>query len=172
MKYECPMIVTLLGVTHPIALGRGSPCESAGEILRRLDEQSLFAPSPVRNFEMARACLAGFWLRFDYLDESHRISQELHGPEGSFWHAIMHRREGDFGNSKYWWRRVGVHPVFEPLGEEAGRLGVFPSTEWDPYRFVDMVEAAGPEETEVLQQLQDREWTLLFNHCRRRALGQ
>src|SRR5208282_3154263 len=46
------------------------------------------------------AMLAGLWLWHDGLDESHRISQGLSSPAGSFWHAIMHRREGDFSNSK------------------------------------------------------------------------
>jgi hypothetical protein len=29
----------------------------------------------------------------------------------SFWHAIMHRREGDFWNSKYWYARCRNHPA-------------------------------------------------------------
>jgi hypothetical protein len=48
------------------------------------------------------ACQAGLWLAFDFLHESHEVSQELKTPEGSFWHAIMHRREPDAWNSKYW----------------------------------------------------------------------
>jgi hypothetical protein len=171
MKYDHTMIIALLGMPHPVSLGSGSPNKAAGDILRGLDATTLFAPTPVRNADMARACLAGLWLRFDFLDESHRISQELHSPEGSFWHAIMHRREGDFGNSKYWWRRVGTHPVLEPLGEEAGRIGIFPSTEWDPFAFVDRVEAREGGEAEVLERLQDREWHLLFDYCRRGVIA-
>src|SRR5688500_4990238 len=56
--------------------------------------------------DFASACMAGLWLYHDFLDESHAISQDLHTVEGSYWHAIMHRREPDAWNSKYWFRRV------------------------------------------------------------------
>ncbi|GIW98077.1 MAG: hypothetical protein KatS3mg111_1410 [Pirellulaceae bacterium] len=58
---------------------------------------------------------SALWLLAGELDRSHRISQQFDSPEGSFWHAIMHRREGDYSNSKYWFRRVGNHPVLEEL---------------------------------------------------------
>ena len=58
---------------------------------------------------------AGLWLLAGELDWSHSISQGYDSAEGSFWHGIMHRREGDFGNSKYWFRRVGKHHVHKEL---------------------------------------------------------
>ncbi|MCO8123054.1 hypothetical protein NHH03_15005 [Stieleria sp. TO1_6] len=60
-------------------------------------------------------CLSGFWLVAGDIHQSHSISQDLGSAEGSFLHGIMHRREGDFGNAKYWFRRVGGHPVLEQL---------------------------------------------------------
>src|SRR5271154_5224554 len=61
------------------------------------------------------ALLAGLWLWHDGLEESHRISQSISDSTGSFWHAVMHRREGDFSNSKYWYARTTGHPVFQTL---------------------------------------------------------
>jgi hypothetical protein len=153
-----PVIAELLAIEHPTSLGAGSPNRAAGERLRGLDEAALFAPQPVRDADMARACLAGLWLRFDFLDESHRIGQEIETPTGSAWHAIMHRREGDFGNSKYWWRRVGKHQAVVD----------------DPFAFVDTVEdfvRRGKGDAAALQAQQEREWQSLFDYCVRQAVG-
>lgn len=58
---------------------------------------------------------SGLWLLAGELDLSHEVSQADDSAEGSFWHGIMHRREGDFGNSKYWFRRVGRHTIHDEL---------------------------------------------------------
>lgn len=60
---------------------------------------------------------SGLWLLIGELDRSHKISQQFESADGSFWHAIMHRREGDYWNSKYWFRRVGDHPVHHSLAQ-------------------------------------------------------
>ena len=69
------------------------------------------------------ALLAGLWQVNDFLDESHSQSQSIEGEgsdrNGDYWHGIMHRREPDWWNSKYWFRRVGQHPCFEELGRLA-----------------------------------------------------
>ncbi|QDT11225.1 hypothetical protein [Planctomycetes bacterium K23_9] len=76
--------------------------------------------------------ISGLWLLAGDLDRSHTISQDLPSAEGSFLHGIMHRREGDFGNAKYWFRRVGDHPVFDQIAQAAG------SVYDDPSDFVDL----------------------------------
>ncbi len=106
-------VVELLANPHPISLGPGHPNES----LRAKIKAACGMLPPL--------CAAGLWLRFDVLDESHSISQQDEGdPDHDFWHAIMHRREPDAWNSKYWWRRVGSHPVHEAAsGDRAPEVG-------------------------------------------------
>ena len=47
------------------------------------------------------------WLYLDDLQRAHEICQSIDDPRGAHLHAIVHRREGDFGNALYWYRRAG-----------------------------------------------------------------
>jgi hypothetical protein len=40
-------------------------------------------------------------------DRAHRIAQDIDGPDGSWVHAYLHRKEGDLSNASYWYRRAG-----------------------------------------------------------------
>ena len=140
------------------------------------------------NREADQCVQSGLWLWHDFLDESHTISQGIETPDGSFWHGIMHRREGDFSNSKYWYRRVGQHPAYATLAAEVRELTrdepadkrVVALTHdgggggWDPYAFVDLCEAAhaaGPNDPlhAVAVAVQQAEWRVVFDHCVREA---
>ena len=69
-----------------------------------------------------RCVESGLLLLWDFLDESHEISQTMEGMgsprTADYWHGIMHRREPDAGNASYWFRRVGPHPAFDHLGTQ------------------------------------------------------
>ena len=121
----------------------------------------------------AVALCSGVWLLHNFLDESHTVSQSIETPSGSYWHAIMHRREGDFSNSKYWLRRVGRHPVISAVGEDVeARLPG--KGKWDPFDFVDQCEAmvrGKKGDREACLDIQQAEWELLFDYCYRSALG-
>jgi hypothetical protein len=177
-----PAVRDLLKADRTPPLGAGTPVRTAGEKLRALNLTSLFAPATVRDRTMASACLSGLWLWFDYLDESHSLSQEIHTAEGSFWHGIMHRREGDFANAKYWFARVRRHPVHWPLAESAvglargvaGAPAWLARGPWDVDAFIDLCEECVTGRTELTtlcESLQRREWEVLFDHCYQRALG-
>ncbi len=165
-------------------LDAGRPDKDYLPQLEALLEPAAFAPHAVRDENMATACRAAMYLYHDFLDESHALSQDLHTPEGSYWHGILHRREPDFDNAKYWFRKVGTHPIFGPLRDEAARLAAAkPDTaagflidqpQWDPLAFVDLCEAVLAERAgymHLCQLIQRREWELLFDHCYRAATG-
>ena len=134
---------------------------------------------------MADLCIGGVWLLHDFLDESHDITQTVKTSSGSYWHGIMHRREPDYSNSKYWFRQTGEHPVFAPLGEAARSFAAQSERSdladqltgrraWDPFLFIDLCEAVarGAAGDEALcRRIQQREWELLFDYCYRAAVS-
>jgi hypothetical protein len=147
----------------PLALGVCSSAQAL-EILKASTAADLFprALSP-------GAALAGLYLYFSCMDESHRIAQEIETPEGSFWHGILHRQEPDPGNAAYWFRRVGAHPVFPALRAAAAEIGVDFGPRWDPLAFIDLCEKArtrpGSVEERRAMEVQRAEWQLLFEYC-------
>jgi hypothetical protein len=79
--------------------------------------------------------LNGDWRR------AHETAQDLDSETAAYWHAIVHRHEPDFSNSKYWLRRTGASPIHARLVEAAraeGKLDdVAPKGQWDAVRFTD-----------------------------------
>ncbi len=39
--------------------------------------------------------------------KAHGIAQDVAGADGAWVHAYLHRKDGDFGNAVYWYRRAG-----------------------------------------------------------------
>lgn len=103
--------------------------------------------------------LALFW--HDHLAASHEQSQALADAEGSYLHGMMHRREGDYGNAKYWFHRAGSPRIAATLRQAAlalpGMGFLVPGGRWDPDAFVDCC-AAGDARAVELQAVECRAW--------------
>jgi hypothetical protein len=89
-----------------------------GELKMTLEEfhQSLTAAKPPAGLTLA---LLGLWwdAKGDW-KRAHESAQQDEGPEGSWVHAYLHRKEGDQGNAAYWYGRAGKPVCGEPLDAE------------------------------------------------------
>ncbi|GMW01973.1 MAG: hypothetical protein AMXMBFR84_31090 [Candidatus Hydrogenedentota bacterium] len=131
------------------ALGELVVRKGPDEALVRMVEHVTSAPMLRRSPRL----LSGIWLYIDDLERSHVISQGMTDATGAFWHGIMHRREGDFGNSHYWFKRVGHHPVTLLIPD------------YDGHAFIDDVHRLHMENPADLVQRQRLEWQTLFEWC-------
>ena len=136
--------------------------------LRTVDDAAL---APGAGSSTAIAIRSALYLWNDCLDDSHRLSQSLKTSTGSYLHGIMHRREPDYQNAKYWFRNAGNHPVADPISvaitdafPDGSTLLPPPLTReksWNPASFVNACEQAegqsGAAAYQILQQLQDIE---------------
>ena len=93
-----------------VELGALLPVEDA---MRRLVVPMRGETSPeeigmVEAMDLSPAFEALAWLYLDELDRAHEVCQMMDGSLGAHLHAIVHRREGDFSNALYWYRRAGL----------------------------------------------------------------
>jgi hypothetical protein len=117
-------------------------------------------------------CLsAGLLQIHDFWDASHHAAQEADDlgeqKHSAYWHGIAHRREPDPGNAAYWFRRVGRHPVFEPLAKAAKamieafehqREKARPAIKWDPMSLMGICSArSGLSAEMVAEQMRHKE---------------
>jgi hypothetical protein len=130
--------------------------------------------------DFANACRAGLLLWNDDLEASHNIAQNIENSTGSYWHAIIHRREGDVFNSNYWWNRTGAHPAFNRVldstlqtlhnesDEEARsfRQQLQKSRRWLPSEFVQACETSRLSNNDLwLRRIQAAELEALLHWC-------
>ena len=111
-----PSLVLSAGRARAGALDERSARQAAQDLAGRMAPESL----PVLQG------LALLW--HDHWTPAHEIAQSREGePDHDLLQAILHRREGDFANAGYWFRRAGKHACY-PILERglasagAGRL--------------------------------------------------
>jgi hypothetical protein len=133
------------------------------------------------------ALAAGVWQMNGFLDRSHELAQSIEGKgrnrAGDYWHAIMHRREPDYSNAKYWFRRVGRHDIHPFLARDAddilaacgsvdaprwrSKLTEKGQQKWNALAFVDLCEyitnGHDAELSQAARQIQFIEMALLLS---------
>ncbi len=107
----------------------------------------------------------------DDLHTAHDIVQNIHTPHAAAFHAIIHRREADFWNSNYWWRRAQgiawptlpaeLAPLLKP---HQSTLGTLCTPSYSPSTFTDIVEQhhRNPTLAPTLIHIQRLEWKSLL----------
>jgi hypothetical protein len=177
---ECPSDGEIPARHALTAVSRQLP-DSLREQILQLASLDLSPGTPA-----AIALQAGLFLWHDALDDSHACAQSIEGKgthrSGDYWHAILHRREPDYPNAKYWFRHVGAHPNFSELGRRAEPVLAAAAQEWrdrllrhgwDPLAFVDFCEqAVANHRTEWIsaaEQVQELEMLLLLESTYREA---
>jgi hypothetical protein len=177
-----PIIASLLHEERIPSLGPGQPNVSMRNALHDASPEQLFAHTKLKNLDMALACQSGLWIYHDFLDESHTISQSIENATGSYWHGIMHRREPDFSNAAYWFRRAGTHPIFAAVAHAAQEsmqrfkgLKHVAFLKWDPFSFINLCETVhqtpGPDQ-DFCRHISLVEWQLLFDYSYRCAIDE
>jgi hypothetical protein len=66
--------------------------------------------------EAVHTANAGNW------DDAHSTVQRINTPLSYWLHANLHREEGDFGNSRYWYDRAGREFSSTDIVEERQRI--------------------------------------------------
>lgn len=107
----------------------------------------------------------------DHLDEAHELVQDDPAGTGAWIHGIIHRREPDYSNARFWFRRVGEHPACAALARDVGSMpgmtgSLVVGGRWQPMSFISRVEKAlagrDAMEIEVLKEVQAREINALL----------
>jgi len=169
--------------------------------LKEASAQELFEGFTIRSPQMAACAIAGLHLWNDNFHASHNLCQGVSTDTGSYWHGICHRREGHQGeglasnlsNARYWFRRVGEHPVFDAVYRSAlstldgAGTGFHWAAEaatqlrsrhhWNASLLIDWVAQADAhtlpaQAEELLSEIQWREIDLLVDWCFQQAIGQ
>lgn len=170
-------LLPFLQTTVPPDLGPGprTGVTSLPDLNNALNKSFTSAHLTGTQAELIRAIIL---LWHDHHEATHSIGQEIETLDGSYIHAILHRREPDYFNAKYWFKRVNQHPCFAKLtvraadilrnsGDDSLAKKLLPLSVWDSLTFVDACEAAASPSAKshvVLREIQQAEFEVLLDY--------
>ena len=143
---------------------------------RSLDDAAVTGGRPISNPQQFTLIRGAILYALDELDAAHRIFQDDHSSVGSYWHGMMHRREGDFDNARYWFRRCGQLPEYGDMQAAVGNASpnMARQNNWDPYLFTGLCEQVRFGDGDLLAEcraLQRAEFDVLLASAWEKALG-
>ena len=157
-------------------LVKGKPNAAGKKAVEALTKRDMKDAKDPKSLPLVQGAL---YLCFDCWKEAHELADAHEGTAAGHWlHAIVHRREPDAGNSKYWYAKVKAPaPLFQAIGKEALNLlkqqpvaGLVPLAEklessgtWEPAAFVDLCDQFKEEDPDspayrTLARIQEIEW--------------
>lgn len=162
-----PDLLRKLTPTEPVSW------ELPGKI-RDASDEVLSGGKPITDAKAFALVRGGLFYAADALDAAHRIFQDDSSDLGSYWHGMMHRREGDFDNARYWFRRAGRLPISDRMHSAAANLSpnMAKQSSWDAYLLTGMCEQAKFGDTEAVPEclrLQKVEFEQLLACCWRES---
>ncbi len=129
------------------------------EQLRQTIDEALHGVADLRHARLLALALC--W--HDHWDAAHQVCVAHEGDQPcDLIHMILHRREPDADNCRYWIARVGWHPLYDELPAIAVTAGMADSTlttggRWHPERFMERCLHATDLDRAVLEQVQAAE---------------
>ncbi|MCM8537137.1 MAG: hypothetical protein NE334_14450 [Lentisphaeraceae bacterium] len=146
---------------------------SVSEIQAFYDEE---VKPQVKDAHFGKLAFAGLLMAQNYIWEAHEIVQDYEDVEASWWHAFMHRMEGDYGNANYWYRGVGTPVYFSSLLEAVQKLdfhteasNVLKWQEWDSFKLNDMISSSTGDYRDELHDIHRLECLLILKVCYTKA---
>ena len=116
----------------------------------------------------------GLLYALDDLDGCNQFLQNTANDLVGYWLGMKHRREADFDNARYWFRRTGKLPFFDTLHSRASEISTDAAKQfsWDPYLFTGACEQhrfGDDSEVRDLVRLQRAEFDVVFDYTWRQA---
>ena len=166
---------------NPELLRKLTPTEPLGwdlpEKIRDASDETISGGKEIADAKMFALIRGALLNAADALAAAHRIFQDDASDLGSYWHGVMHRREGDFDNARYWFRRAGRLPIFDKMHEAAAQVSATMAKQatWDAYLLTGMCEQVKFGDTDAVAEcvkLQRVEFDQLLAYCWRRSIRQ